>query len=125
MAPQDLPKSSGIDLTPKASAPPITLPELTSEEVTQILQEEEDQRNALILEIEQEEEEQRMQIQEDEEEERAQALAISLLRRSEAGPSGSKQASHWALLNSLNALEEQIKIAKSMAELQGRVQSQP
>ena len=32
-----------------------------------------------------------MQIQEDEEEERVQALAISLLRTSEVGPSGSKQ----------------------------------
>ena len=67
MAPQDLPKTSGIDLMPKASAPPITLRELTSEEVILIFQEEEDQRNALILELEQEEEEQRMQIQEDEE----------------------------------------------------------
>ena len=71
MDPQDLPKTSVIDLTPKSFAPSIALPELTSKEVIRIFQEEEDQRNALILELEQEEEEQRMQIQEDEEEERA------------------------------------------------------
>ena len=45
-------------------------------------------------------------------------MAISLLHRSEAGPSSSKQASHWALLNSLTALEDQIKTTKSIAKLE-------
>ena len=104
-APQDLPMTSGINLTPKASTLPTTRPKMTSDEVTRFLQEDIDRRNALILEIKLEEEERLMQIQEDEEEERAQALTISLLSKNDAGPSGSKLGDQWALVQTLTNLE--------------------